>query len=32
DHINKAKEFVRRFVTEYMVVKRLVKNIALTTN
>jgi len=32
DHINKAKEFVRRFVTEYMVVKRLVKNIALTTD
>jgi len=32
DHINKAKEFVRRFVTEYMVVKRLVKNIAITTN
>ncbi len=32
DHINKAKEYVRRFVTEYMVVKRLVKNIALTTN
>lgn len=32
EHINKAKEFVRRFVTEYMVVKRLVKNIALTTN
>jgi len=32
DHINKAKELVRRFVTEYMVVKRLVKNIALTTN
>ncbi|MFX1317330.1 MAG: AAA family ATPase, partial [Promethearchaeota archaeon] len=32
DHINKAKEFVRRFVSEYMVVKRLVKNIALTTN
>ncbi|MFW9900636.1 MAG: ATP-binding protein, partial [Candidatus Thorarchaeota archaeon] len=32
DHINKAKEFVRRFVTEYMVVKRLVKNITLTTD
>jgi len=32
DHISKAKEFVRRFVTEYMVVKRLVKNIASTTN
>jgi len=32
DHIIKAKEFVRRFVTEYMVVKRLVKNIALTTD
>ena len=32
DHINKAKEFVRRFVTEYMVVKRLVKNIAMVTN
>ena len=32
DHINKSKELVRRFVTEYMVVKRLVKNIALTTN
>jgi exonuclease SbcC len=32
DHINKAKEFVRRFVTEYMVVKRLVKNIALNTD
>ncbi|MFW9988988.1 MAG: ATP-binding protein [Candidatus Odinarchaeota archaeon] len=32
DHISKAKEFVRRFVTEYMVVKRLVKNIALTTD
>ena len=29
EHINKAKEFVRRFVTEYMVVKRLVKNITL---
>ena len=29
EHINKAKEFVRRFVTEYMVAKRLVKNIAL---
>ncbi len=32
DHISKSKELVRRFVTEYMVVKRLVKNIALTTN
>lgn len=32
DHITKAKEYVRRFVTEYMVVKRLVKNIALKTN
>lgn len=32
DHISKAKELVRRFVTEYMVVKRLVKNIASTTN
>jgi exonuclease SbcC len=32
DHVSKAKELVRRFVTEYMVVKRLVKNIALTTN
>ncbi len=32
EHINKAKELVRRFVTEYMVVKRLVKNIALSTN
>jgi exonuclease SbcC len=32
EHINKAKEFVRRFVTEYMVVKRLVKNIAMMTN
>jgi DNA repair exonuclease SbcCD ATPase subunit len=32
EHINKAKEFVRRFVTEYMVVMRLVKNIALKTN
>jgi DNA repair exonuclease SbcCD ATPase subunit len=32
EHINKAKEFVRRFVTEYMVVKRLVKNIALKTD
>ncbi|MFX1257603.1 MAG: ATP-binding protein, partial [Promethearchaeota archaeon] len=31
EHINKAKEYVRRFVTEYMVVKRLVKNIALKT-
>jgi exonuclease SbcC len=31
-HIDKAKEFVRRFVTEYMVVKRLVKNIALKTD
>ncbi len=31
EHITKAKEFVRRFVTEYMVVKRLVKNIALST-
>ncbi len=29
EHINKAKELVRRFVTEYMVAKRLVKNIAL---
>jgi DNA repair exonuclease SbcCD ATPase subunit len=29
EHINKAKEYVRRFVTEYMVAKRLVKNIAL---
>ncbi|TFG24228.1 MAG: hypothetical protein EU529_04980 [Promethearchaeota archaeon] len=29
EHIIKAKEFVRRFVTEYMVVKRLVKNITL---
>ena len=29
EHLNKAKEFVRRFVTEYMVAKRLVKNIAL---
>lgn len=32
EHITKAKEFVRRFVTEYMVVKRLVKNIALSTD
>ncbi|TFG16034.1 MAG: hypothetical protein EU535_00305 [Promethearchaeota archaeon] len=32
EHINKAKEFVRRFVTEYMVVTRLVKNIALKTD
>ena len=32
EHIIKAKEFVRRFVTEYMVVKRLVKNIALKTD
>jgi len=32
EHINKAKELVRRFVTEYMVVKRLVKNIAISTN
>lgn len=32
EHVNKAREFVRRFVTEYMVVKRLVKNIALTTD
>jgi len=32
EHITKAKEFVRRFVTEYMVVKRLVKNIAMMTN
>jgi exonuclease SbcC len=32
DHLNKAKEYVRRFVSEYMVVKRLVKNIAITTN
>lgn len=32
EHINKAKEFVRRFVTEYMVIKRLVKNIALKTD
>ena len=32
EHINKAKELVRRFVTEYMVVMRLVKNIALKTN
>ena len=32
EHINKAKELVRRFVTEYMVVKRLVKNIANSTN
>ncbi|MFX1394397.1 MAG: ATP-binding protein [Promethearchaeota archaeon] len=29
DHVNKSKELVRRFVTEYMVSKRLVKNIAL---
>jgi exonuclease SbcC len=28
-HITKVKEFVRRFVTEYMVTKRLIKNIAL---
>ncbi len=32
EHLNKAKEFVRRFVTEYMVVKRLVKNITLKTD
>ncbi len=32
EHITKAKEFVRRFVTEYMVVKRLVKNITLKTD
>jgi exonuclease SbcC len=32
EHIIKAKEFVRRFVTEYMVVNRLVKNIALKTD
>ncbi len=32
DHATKAKEFVRRFVTEYMVAKRLVKNIALMTD
>ena len=32
EHINKAKEYVRRFVTEYMVIKRLVKNIALKTD
>jgi exonuclease SbcC len=32
EHITKAKEFVRRFVTEYMVIKRLVKNIALSTD
>ncbi|MFO8018138.1 MAG: AAA family ATPase [Promethearchaeia archaeon] len=32
EHIAKAKEFVRRFVTEYMVVQRLVKNIARKTN
>lgn len=32
EHITKAKEYVRRFVTEYMVVKRLVKNIALKTD
>ncbi|MFX1241983.1 MAG: hypothetical protein ACFFA7_12110 [Promethearchaeota archaeon] len=32
EHITKAKEFVRRFVTEYMVVTRLVKNIALSTD
>ncbi|MFW9969479.1 MAG: hypothetical protein ACFFDF_04710 [Candidatus Odinarchaeota archaeon] len=32
EHITKAKEFVRRFVTEYMVVKRLVKNIAFSTD
>ncbi|MHA1293374.1 MAG: ATP-binding protein [Promethearchaeota archaeon] len=31
-HIDKSKEFVRRFVTEYMVVKRLIKNIALNTD
>ena len=32
EHLNKSKEFVRRFVTEYMVVKRLVKNISLITD
>ena len=32
EHVTKAKEFVRRFVTEYMVIKRLVKNIALKTD
>ena len=32
EHLNKAKEFVRRFVTEYMVIKRLVKNITLKTD
>ncbi|MFX0073599.1 MAG: ATP-binding protein [Candidatus Hermodarchaeota archaeon] len=32
EHISKAKELVRRFVTEYMVVKRLVKNITLKTD
>lgn len=32
EHFIKAKEYVRRFVTEYMVVKRLVKNIALKTD
>lgn len=28
-HITKVKEFVRRFVTEYMVTKRLIKNIRI---
>lgn len=28
-HITKVKEFVRRFVTEYMVIKRLIKNIPI---
>ncbi len=29
EHIDKTKELVRRFVTEYMVVKRLIKNIKI---
>ncbi len=32
EHINKTKEYVRRFVTEYMVTKRLVKDITSKTD
>lgn len=32
DHISKTKEYVRRFVTEYMLTKRLVKDITIITD
>lgn len=32
EHINKTKEYVRRFVTEYMVTTRLIKNITSKTD